>query len=276
MSNSLLDSPLNKRSNYIDTYDKSLLFPIPRQGKRDEIGVSQPLPFYGYDIWTAYELSWLDEQGKPVVAIGDILIPCESANIIESKSLKLYCNSFNNSVFNSKNTVERLITLDLSAAVEAPVDVKLYGVEQGLTNSARRFPGFCLDELNVACSEYTVNADLLSIHDERVDETTVYSHLLKSNCLVTGQPDWGSVFITYSGRRINEASLLQYLVSFRNHNEFHEQCVERIFMDLSSRCCPETLTVYARYTRRGGLDINPIRSSSPMSDKPENQPLFRQ
>jgi 7-cyano-7-deazaguanine reductase len=276
MSDSLLNSPLNKRSSYVDTYDKSLLFAIARTAKRDEIGVKNPLPFYGYDIWTAYELSWLDSQGKPVVAIGDILIPCESANIIESKSLKLYCNSLNNTVFDSKNTVERLLTFDLSAAVEAPVDVKLYGVEQGQTTPPRRFPGFCLDDLNVACSEYTVNADLLSIHDERVDHTTVYSHLLKSNCLVTGQPDWGSIFISYSGRRIDEASLLQYLVSFRNHNEFHEQCVERIFMDLSTRCCPETLTVYARYTRRGGLDINPIRSSSPMSDKPQNQPLFRQ
>src|SRR3990167_7772652 len=144
MSNSLLNSPLNKRSNYVDTYDKSLLFAIARKLKRDEIEVKTPLPFYGYDIWTAYELSWLDEQGKPVVAIGDILIPCESANIIESKSLKLYCNSLNNTVFDSKNTVERLITFDLSALVEAPVDVKLYGVEQGQTNPPRRFPGFCL------------------------------------------------------------------------------------------------------------------------------------
>ena len=276
MSDSLLNSPLNKRSNYVDTYDKSLLFAIARTVKRDEIGVKNPLPFYGYDIWTAYELSWLDSGGKPVVAIGDILIPCESANIIESKSLKLYCNSFNNTVFDSKNTVERLLTFDLSAAVEAPVDVKLYGVEQGLTNPPRRFPGFCLDDLKVACSEYTVNANLLRIHDERVGQTTVYSHLLKSNCLVTGQPDWGSIFISYSGRRIDEASLLQYLVSFRNHNEFHEQCVERIFMDLSTHCCPDRLTVYARYTRRGGLDINPLRSSLPMSDKPQNQPLFRQ
>ena len=278
MNNSPSDSPLNKRSNYVDTYDKSLLFPIPRKGKRDEIGVTDPLPFYGYDIWTAYELSWLNEQGKPVVAIGDIFIPCESVNIIESKSLKLYFNSFNNTVFDSKNTVERLVTFDLSGAVEAPVEVKLYSVEygQGQNLPTHRSPGFCLDELDVVCTEYTINANLLRIHDERVTETMVYSHLLKSNCLVTGQPDWGSVFISYSGRHIDEASLLQYLVSFRHHNEFHEQCVERIFMDISAHCCPESLTVYARYTRRGGLDINPIRSSLPMDDKPKNQPLLRQ
>ena len=278
MSNSLIHSPLNKRSMYIDTYDKSLLFPIPREEKRTEIQISStlPLPFYGYDLWTAYELSWLDLQGKPVVAVGNIIIPCESVNLIESKSLKLYFNSFNNFNFDSKNSVERLITLDLSAAVQAPVEVKLHSVEYAQKSSPSQFPGVCLDDLDVACTTYTVNADLLQIHDERVNEMTVYSHLLKSNCLVTGQPDWGSIFISYSGRRINEASLLQYLVSFRNHNEFHEQCVERIFMDLSTHCCPETLTVYARYTRRGGVDINPIRSSLPMNHKPDNQPLFRQ
>ena len=276
MNNSLLNSPLNRRSSYVDTYDKSLLFSIPRKEKRDEMGLQCPLPFYGYDLWTAYELSWLNVHGKPEVAIGDILIPCESINLIESKSLKLYCNSLNNTTFDSKNTVERLITLDLSGAVEAPVEVKLYSVEHGQNMPLQRIPGFCLDDLNVACTEYTVNSNLLRICDERVDKTLLYSHLLKSNCLVTGQPDWGSVFISYSGRRIDEASLLQYLVSFRHHNAFHEQCVERIFMDLSTHCCPETLTVYARYTRRGGLDINPIRSSLPMDDKPRNQPLFRQ
>jgi 7-cyano-7-deazaguanine reductase len=276
MTNLLINSPLNKRSAYVDVYDNRLLFPIARKEKREEIQIKGPLPFYGYDLWTAYELSWLNTQGKPVVAIGDICIPCESPYLIESKSLKLYFNSLNNSRFDSINTVERLIASDLSATVGGLAEVRLYSVETAVSPAANQRVGLCLDDLDVECNEYTVNPNLLQVHEERVDETRLYSHLLKSNCLVTGQPDWGSVCITYSGRRIDEASLLQYLVSFRNHNEFHEQCVERIFMDITTHCCPDTLTVYARYTRRGGVDINPIRSSAPLESKPCTQPLFRQ
>lgn len=278
MSNSPLNSPLNQRSSYVDQYDKTLLFPIPRVEKRTELGILQTLPFYGYDLWTAYELSWLDEQGKPHVAVGDIVIPCESRNLIESKSFKLYLNSFNNTVLASEEAFRQLLVADLSEAVAADVVVNLSPVEP-VTHPERRviLQGMCLDDLDVVCTEYQVNPRLLRVHEDRVEDLRVYSHLLKSNCLVTGQPDWGSVFIAYSGQRIDEAALLKYLVSFRNHNEFHEQCVERIFMDLLTYCNPETLTVTARYTRRGGLDINPIRSSQQVTEAMlQNQPLFRQ
>ena len=278
MKNPLSESPLNQRSAYVDQYDKSLLFHISRQLKRDELGIIGSLPFHGIDLWTAYELSWLDQQGKPHVAIGDIRIPCESPNLIESKSFKLYLNSYNNTTFTSDKAVQDRLIADLSEAAGAIVYVKLSSVEgDSFITSKTLWDGLCLDDLNVRCTEYVVNPQLLKILDERVDETTVYSHLLKSNCLVTGQPDWGSVLITYSGQRIDEASLLQYLVSFRNHNEFHEQCVERIFSDLMKHCSPTSLTVYARYTRRGGLDINPIRSMHRLKALDlQNQPLFRQ
>ncbi|WP_019216477.1 NADPH-dependent 7-cyano-7-deazaguanine reductase QueF [Legionella tunisiensis] len=268
-------SPLGRRSAYIDNYDNSLLFPIARQTKREGIGIGLSLPFTGYDIWTAFELSWLNQEGKPVVAVADIIMPCESVNLIESKSLKLYLNSFNNTIFDSAEAVQETIACDLSKAAGSVVQVVLYKAEGFIEASIGRLEGVCLDELDISCSEYKVNPRLLNISTEKVENVVLYSHLLKSNCLMTGQPDWGSISITYSGPRINNESLLQYLVSFRNHNEFHEQCVERIFMDLTTYCQPDELTVYARYTRRGGLDINPIRSTKPVVP-PANIRLYRQ
>ena len=263
-------SELGKASRYVDHYDASLLFPLPRADKRAELGLGEAMPFFGADIWTAYELSWLNARGKPQLALAHITVPCESPNIIESKSFKLYLNSFNNTVFADEQAVLACLREDLAQALwrgaSAPgsVGVRLLGPEWFDREPVHELDGLSLDRMDVECSRYTPAPDLLSVlpGDAPVSEVLV-SNLLKSNCLVTGQPDWGSVQISYTGDAIAQEGLLQYLVSFRNHNEFHEQCVERIFMDIWTRCKPLKLTVYARYTRRGGLDINPFRTSHP-------------
>lgn len=256
-------SPLGKTSAYIDHYDASLLFPIERQGKRDEIGIdSQPLPFRGVDVWNAYELSWLNNRGKPLVAMGEIFIPAESPRLIESKSFKLYLNSFNQTRFDNVRAVAGVMERDLSSAAGAPVRVTLVPLNQmGHSADITTLPGDCLDELDIEVEHYQTRAALLQADTTRHAEEVLHSHLLKSNCLVTGQPDWGSVVIDYRGPRIDREALLKYLISFRQHNEFHEQCVERIFQDLSRQCGCQRLSVYARYVRRGGLDINPYRSN---------------
>jgi 7-cyano-7-deazaguanine reductase len=262
----LSQAPLGKVSSYIDQYDASLLFPIPRAGKRAEIGLFDPvsMPFFGADMWTAYEVSWLNARGKPQVALAHITVPCESPNIIESKSFKLYLNSFNGSIFADFDTVTAVMKQDLSAAAGSNVGLRLLKPELFDAQAIHELDGLSLDRLDIDCTRYTPAPDLLTLEAEEIPISEVLvSHLLKSNCLVTGQPDWGSVQISYSGRAINQEGLLQYLVSFRNHNEFHEQCVERIFMDIWTRCKPTKLAVYARYTRRGGLDINPYRTSTP-------------
>ena len=269
----LNNSPLGKASAYINTYTPSLLFPIPRKIKRDEIEISDQLPFTGVDIWTGYELSWLNSKGKPSVAIAEFWIPCESPNIIESKSLKLYLNSLSNSQFESFDHVKSTIEKDLCESTGSEVTVKIFSTEDTLTFG--RLQGKCLDNLDIECSQYMPDPQLLRTSTEVVDEV-VYSHLLKSNCLVTGQPDWGSIEIAYRGPKINHEGLLKYIVSLRDHNEFHEQCVERIFCDLSKICKPQWLSVYARYTRRGGLDINPYRVSSGSQLQPKNIRLTRQ
>ncbi|KTD21979.1 GTP cyclohydrolase [Legionella lansingensis] len=269
-------SPLGQKTVYIETYNNSLLFPISRQPKRDAIGVSsQALPFHGYDLWTAFELSWLNEKGKPVVAVADIIIPCDSPNLIESKSFKLYLNSFNNTHFSSAVAVQETLVHDLSKVAGEDVKVSIYHPESFESCTIGHMEGICLDDLDISCNEYRVNSSMLKTSTEIVENVSLYSHLLKSNCPVTGQPDWGSIAITYSGPRVDNEALLQYLVSFRNHNEFHEQCVERIFIDLMTYCHPDKLTVYARYTRRGGLDINPIRSNQAIKP-PSNIRLYRQ
>ncbi|KAB2895989.1 MAG: NADPH-dependent 7-cyano-7-deazaguanine reductase QueF [Burkholderiaceae bacterium] len=275
-------SQLGKASAYVDQYDASLLFPIPRAGKRAEIGIAGAPPFFGADLWTAFELSWLNPRGKPQVAIAHITVPCETPNIIESKSFKLYLNSFNNTRFADAAEVQARLRADLSkavwrgAATAATVGVKMLSPEQFDSEPVHELSGLNLDRLDVECTQYQPAPELLTAaFDEAPVTETLTSHLLKSNCLVTGQPDWGSVQISYSGPQIDQAGLLQYLVSFRNHNEFHEQCVERIFMDITARCRPIKLTVYARYTRRGGLDINPLRTSHPLA-LPHNVRTARQ
>ncbi len=270
------NSQLGKPSAYVDQYDAALLFPIPRAVKREELGLTQTLPFLGADMWTAYELSWLNLRGKPQVALAHITVPCESPHIVESKSFKLYLNSFTNTRFADARDVRERIRADLNAAVGAGVGVKTLGPELFDRELVHELEGLNLDRLDVECIHYTPAPELLFAEfDEPPVNETLVSNLLKSNCLVTGQPDWGSVQISYSGPQINQEGLLQYLVSFRNHNEFHEQCVERIFMDVWTRCKPARLSVYARYTRRGGLDINPFRTSYPRG-LPANIRIARQ
>ena len=276
------NSQLGKASAYVDQYDASLLFPLPRETKRREIGITGAIPFLGADLWTAFELSWLNPRGKPQVALAHITIPCESTHIVESKSFKLYLNSFNNTRLESADAVRERIKADVSTAiwhggaVMASAGVKLLLPEAFDREPVHELDGLCIDRLDVECDRYQPAPELLSAAlDEKPVTETLMSHLLKSNCLVTGQPDWGSVQIAYSGPQIDQAGLLQYIVSFRNHNEFHEQCVERIYMDIMARCKPTKLTVYARYTRRGGLDINPWRSSHPQQP-PANVRTARQ
>lgn len=264
MPKPLSQAPLGRVSSYVDQYDASLLFPISRFDKRAEIGVTNSMPFFGADMWTAYEVSWLNARGKPQVALAHITVPCESPSIVESKSLKLYLNSLNGSVFADFETVTQILKQDLSAAVGVGVGVRLLKPEAFDAEAIHELAGLNLDRLDIDCNRYTPAPELLKLEAEEITISEVLvSHLLKSNCLVTGQPDWASVQISYSGRAINQEGLLQYLVSYRNHNEFHEQCVERIFMDIWTRCKPTKLAVYARYTRRGGLDINPFRTSHP-------------
>lgn len=270
---------LGKKSAYDSLYDAGKLFAIPRAHKRIEIGINpEHLPFYGYDSWNHYEVSWLNPKGKPIVAIATLSYDCDSPNIIESKSLKLYFNTLNNSVFRSLAVVEETISCDLSHALQTNVRVHIQqlGMHEMLPLQ-ERFVGECLDHLDIACSTYTVSPALLTLESTQIVSETLYSDLLKSNCLVTYQPDWGSVQIQYTGHKIDREGLLQYLVSFRNHNEFHEQCIERIFIDIMNHCRPQELTVYGRYTRRGGLDINPFRSTlKSFRDEQNNIRLARQ
>ncbi len=255
--------PLGKTTEYISEYDPQLLCPFPRQVKRDVIGVTDALPFGGYDIWNAFELSWLNLKGKPIVAMGEFHFPCESPNLIESKSFKLYLNSFNQTRLQGFAEAEQRMGRDLSAAAGSPVRVRLFGSDQFVTEEIQPLAGECIDGLDIEVDDYSLDPALLegAVEPQNIVTEELHSHLLKSNCLVTNQPDWGSVFIRYRGGRIDREALLRYLISFRQHNEFHEQCVERIFVDLMRYCQPEKLTVYARYTRRGGLDINPFRSN---------------
>lgn len=270
--NSPEESQLGKAVTFSDQYDPALLYPLSRLPKRQELGLHGALPFFGADLWTAFELSWLNPRGKPQVAIAHFTVPCETPNIIESKSLKLYLGSFSNTKFASADAVRDRLRADLAEACwrgsgsNASVGVRLLLPELFDREPVHELDGLNLDRLDIECTEYSPNPDLLrASFDEVQVEEVLTSNLLKSNCLVTGQPDWGSIQIRYTGAPIEQEGLLQYLVSFRNHNEFHEQCVERIFMDLWRRCKPTRLAVYARYTRRGGLDINPLRTSHPMA-----------
>ena len=265
---------LGQQSAYISQYTPSLLQPVPRSLNRDDLGLRGELPFQGSDVWTLYELSWLNAKGKPVVAIGEVFVPATSPNLIESKSFKLYLNSFNQTRCDSLEAVQALLAKDLSACAGAEVSVTLFPLDQA-PHQIALLPGECIDEPDIEIDSYDVDQTLLQGAAEAdIVEETLHSHLLKSNCLVTSQPDWGSLVIHYRGPRLNREKLLRYLISFRQHNEFHEQCIERIFIDLKHFCAPQQLTVYARYTRRGGLDINPFRSD--WEPVPANLRLIRQ
>ncbi len=255
-------SPLGKSSTYQSQYAPELLFPIARQQKRDELGLTGTLPFFGVDIWNAYELSWLNMRGKPQVAIATVTAPADSPNIIESKSFKLYLNSFNQTRLAGPDALLALLRDDLSNGFGAPVHVTLTQPEEFGAIKMGELEGTLLDRLDIEVDAYSPAPQLLKAnHEDAPVEEILVSHLLKSNCLVTGQPDWGTVQIRYVGPQIDQEGLLKYLIGFREHNEFHEQCVERIFMDVLRQCQPSKLAVYARYTRRGGLDINPWRAN---------------
>ncbi|MGI2172683.1 NADPH-dependent 7-cyano-7-deazaguanine reductase QueF [Shewanella ulleungensis] len=261
---------------YQAEYDASLLQGVPRKLNRDAIALSGDLPFHGTDIWTGYELSWLNAKGKPVVALLEVQLDINSANLIESKSFKLYLNSFNQTKFDSVENLQDTLSRDLAACAQGEVTVKVIEPKHFNLERIVDLPGTCIDDLDIEVTEYEFNPDHLvgsTDPDKNVAET-LNSNLLKSNCLITSQPDWGSVMIRYQGPKIDREKLLRYLISFRQHNEFHEQCVERIFVDLKKYCQCTKLTVYARYTRRGGLDINPYRSD--FENPPESNRLARQ
>lgn len=269
-------SELGKKAHYDTQYNPDKLFPISRKAKRDEIGVGEELPFYGIDTWNHYEVSWLDQKGKPIAAIAKIVYGCDSPNIIESKSMKLYFNSFNNTKCKSVDNARAMMERDLTARVGAPVEVSIKLLSEMKDEKiAAHMQGTYIDDLDVECKEYKVNPELLKAEGKVVEET-LCSDLLKSNCLVTHQPDWCSVQITYKGKKINRESLLRYIVSFRNDNEFHEQCIEKIFMHIMKHCKPKQLTVYGRSTRRGGVDINSYRSTQDLECEISNVRLCRQ
>lgn len=256
-------APLGKETVYPEHYDPSLLFPIARDAGRAQLSL-QPHPgWHGADIWNAYELSWLTQKGKPQVALARFCFPAASTHIIESKSFKLYLNSFNQTPMAGRDALLACLQQDLSAAAGAQVGVTMFEPADFGTQTLAELDGTLLDTLDIDVSVYHPDATLLRADASRSRQETLRSDLLKSNCPVTGQPDWGSLQIEYTGPAIDHESLLRYIVSYRGHNGFHEQCVEQIFCDIMRTCSPQALTVYARYTRRGGLDINPWRSTEP-------------
>jgi len=267
---SLSQLTLGKATSYCSEYNPELLQGVPRSLNRDGLAVSATdLPFLGEDVWYGYELSWLNSTGKPIVAVAEFRFPCTSTNIVESKSFKLYLNSFNQSSFSSWQEVEDCLIKDLSSTCDGIASVKLFPVDHcpALEINQQVFSdkSVCIDDIDLDVENYQLDPTLLlsaNTEDNTVENENLVSHLLKSNCLITNQPDWASIFIQYTGQKISQKALLAYLISFRQHNEFHEQCVERIYYDIKKYCQVSELTVFARYTRRGGLDINPFRSTS--------------
>jgi 7-cyano-7-deazaguanine reductase len=259
---------LGKATSYCSEYTPELLQAVPRSLNRDGLAISaDDLPFQGEDVWYGYELSWLNSSGKPIVAVAEFRFPCTSINIVESKSFKLYLNSFNQSRFSSWQEVENCLINDLSNTCGSNAEVRLFLVDDcpalNINQDLFSDKTICIDDIDLDIDNYQLDPSLLinASEEESINNECLVSHLLKSNCLITNQPDWASIFIQYTGQKISHKALLAYLISFRQHNEFHEQCVERIFCDIKKYCQVSELTVFARYTRRGGLDINPYRST---------------
>ena len=261
--------PLGRETDYPQIYAPETLFPIAREQSRAPLGIDDPLPFAGVDIWNAWELTWLGPGGVPRIATAEIRVPAASPNLVESKSLKLYLGSFAMSEFPDDAAVVAAIAKDLSAAAGAAVEVSL-----NADVSIVALEGDCIDALDVTCDAGDVDSGLLRADTANTAEETLHTHLLRSLCPVTNQPDLGSLVVSYEGPRIDRTALLRYVVSFREHNDFHEACVERIFVDILERCRPKRLSVYARYQRRGGIDINPFRSST--DERPPNTRTWRQ
>lgn len=266
--------PLGRETGYPDKYAPALLCPIPRAANRDALGIADVPPFRGVDIWNAWDLTWLGIRGRPAAATAEIIVPAESQNIVESKSLKLYLSSYSMSQFDSEEHVAATIRDDLGACVAGDVLVRVASLADTAARKVSRLAGTCIDFEDADCADEDVNADHLRADTDKPVVEDLYTHLLRSLCPVTGQPDIGSLQISYRGPKIGRAGLLQYIVSYRRHNDFHESCVERMFLDLLDRCAPESLSVHARYQRRGGIDINPFRSNT--AEKPINLRLWRQ
>ena len=257
----LRDAPLGRPAGHPDRYAPSLLYAVPRQPQRAALGLAARLPFTGVDVWTAYELTWLDAMGKPQVALATLEIPAESPSLVESKSMKLYLGSFAQTNFAGMTEVSAAIERDVSAVTGAKVGVTLRGPAAFDAQTIRELAGESLDSLTVPCDTYDVEPGFLEAGGERVEET-VTTRLFRSVCPVTSQPDIASVQVAYRGPRLDREGLLRYLVSYRCHAGFHEHCVERIYVDVAARCGCEQLSVLARFTRRGGLDINPFRTNA--------------
>lgn len=259
----MLEIPLGKKIKYKDSYDRSILFPIKRSLNRNKRTSKLNPLFYGYDLWNCYEISWLNHKGKPEVRIIHFIVPADSEYLIESKSIKLYFNSFNNTKFINEEEIFNIIKNDLSNLTGSVVEVLVNKLDHYHRKPLKLFDGVLLDDIDTEILDYYTSSALLQTESYpavHVKES-VYSNLFKSNCLVTGQPDWASVQIKYIGQKINHPSLLKYLISYRNHNAFHEDCVEQIYIDILEKCKPKELSVYAKYTRRGGIDICPFRTN---------------
>lgn len=268
------DTPLGRRTDYIDQYTPALLCPVPRWDAREVLDLDpEALPFHGMDYWNAYEVSWLDGRGKPVVVMGEFSVPCNSRNLVESKSLKLYLNSFANSRFGSVAAVRSLMEKDLSDCAGGPVDVRLRTFDQAAADPWLEINGDCVDRLDIDIDSGVEDIRLLT--DQGPERTeTLYSHLLRSLCPVTGQPDWATLVVRYTGAPISQVTLLRYVIALRNHQGFHEQIIEQVFTDILRQCQPRQLSVYGRFTRRGGLDINPFRSN--FEERALNRRVVRQ
>ena len=270
----MIKTPLGESSEYPDRYARDVLCAVPRGENRMRLAVTDPLPFRGEDIWNAWELTWLKKTGKPAVAVAVVRVDAASPNIVESKSLKLYLNSLAMERFDSAEDVAALIMQDLSNVTGSSVDVEVAQQARVTSAGIEELPGICLDDLSVDCDTWGVDPSLLKHQGGQIVREELHTHLFRSNCPVTAQPDFGSLLVRYRGASIERESLLRYLVSYRKHCDFHESCVERIFLDLKERCAPQQLTVYGRFNRRGGLDINPFRSD--FEDAAENIRLWRQ
>lgn len=252
--------PLGQKSAYPKNYDPKQLFAVERSLQRKSMGLDCSAMSHGLDQWVAYELSWLDSFGKPKKAIAQFLVPSSSLFLAESKSVKLYLNSLNFEKFAHENEVKKLIEKDLFAICQAEIKVELNPPQlESTQNTLADY--FCLDDLPVQISSYQREPRFLAkVKKEEQTHEKLCSHLFKSHCLVTGQPDWGSIFIEYSGAKINHEGLLRYLVSYNQHVGFSENCIEQIFCDLWALGL-DKLMVFGRFTRRGGIEINPYRAS---------------
>jgi 7-cyano-7-deazaguanine reductase len=270
------DNPLGENVPSPSKYDPGILYPIPRWPARSLLDIDKKLLMYGLDHWHCYEISWLNDKGKPQVAIGEFYFNADSENIVESKSLKLYLHSFNQEKFADAEQLAEILSNDLSALSKSQVKVVLHELQRLSPAGVMRRRGRSIDGLDVEVKTHEVDEQLLQTVNDIVFDEELHSDLFKSNCPVTGQPDWASFEIQYTGAKIDEASLLLYLSSFRSHQGYHEECAERIFRDIYQRCQPQELFIALNFLRRGGIDINVYRSSVPIASERVNERLVRQ